>query len=213
MKTMYIEDGPISASKLSEKSGSGTSWIVGGSSFGNLAVDNKVHESIDKIPSTPSSIECIDIAHKMINTLKGARLPASESDTIGKIVVITNGTIVGGSSGRPPSIKMCVNALGLKGNVDGWDLLAESTIDTTKDWSNYITTGFCFEEEDVDDNDDINSNQRKVIATTKIMASELTDHFEYNMSDNIVCAPVLYGGRVKGSSNSFIAVLSMRVWT
>jgi len=108
---------------------------------------------------------------------------------------------------------MCVNALGLKGNVDGWDLLAESTIDTTKNWSNYITTGFCFEEEDVDDNDDINSNQRKVIATTKIMASELTDHFEYNMSENIVCAPVLYGGRVKGSSNSFIAVLSMRVWT
>ena len=154
----------------------------------------------------------------MITTLKGARLPASESDTIGKIVVIldtdTDTTSSGSARAGPPSIELCVKALGLKGTVDKWDLLVESTMDTTKDWSKYRTTGFCYEEEDVDDNDDINnSNQRKVIATTKIMASELTDHFEYNMSANIVCAPVLYGGRVKGSTNTFIAVLSMRVWT
>jgi hypothetical protein len=204
---MYIaEDGPISASKLSEKSGSGTSWLVGGSSFENLANDNVIHESFDKInPSLCSDAEeCIDIAQRMNDSIKGATLPASESDTIGRIVIITCDTSTTGL----PTIETCVNALGLKSNVNGYDLIAESTI-TAKDWSKCIKYGFCFE----DDSDEVDeeSDQSKVIATTKIMASEITDHFEYNMSENIVCAPVLYGGR-KGST-SFIAVLSMRVWT
>jgi hypothetical protein len=212
---MYIaEDGPISASKLSEKSGSGTSWLVGGSSFENLANDNVIHESFDKInPSLCSDAEeCIDIVQKMNDSIKGATLPASESDTIGRIVIITCETTTTGL----PTIETCVDALGLKSNVSGYNLIAESTI-TSKDWSKCAKYGFCFEDDDeVDDGiieeDEESSDQSKIIATTKIMASELTDHFEYNMSGNIVCAPVLYGGRINGST-SFIAVLSMRVWT
>ena len=48
-------------------------------------------------------------------------------------------------------------------------------------------------------------------ATTAIMASDLTNHFELNFSDEIVVAPVLYGGRA--SDGNVVAVLSMRVWT
>ena len=43
------------------------------------------------------------------------------------------------------------------------------------------------------------------------MGAELSDHFELNFSDEIVCAPVLYGGRA--SDENVVAVLSMRVWT
>jgi hypothetical protein len=212
MSKMHIEDGPISASKLSEKSGSGTSWLVGGgSSFENLANENIVHESFDRSSIDPSFLcssnaeECIDIAQRMNDSIKGATLPASESDTIGMVVIITCDTSTTGL----PTIETCVNALGLKSNVNGYNLIAESTI-TAKDWSKCIKYGFCFDD-DIIEEDDEESDQSKIIATTKIMASELTDHFEYSMSENIVCAPVLYGGR-KGPT-SFIAVLSMRVWT
>ena len=93
--------------------------------------------------------------------------------------------------------------------------------------------GFCYDDE-VDDIDEATSDQSKIISATKIMSSELIDHFEYNMSERIVCAPVLFGGRIKiepttkdnddddddnnnkekeTPSSVFVAILSMRVWT
>ena len=209
---MYVECGTsrISAAKLSEESGSGTSWIVGGSSSENLAKDDVIHESLGEVALSSSSCavskECLDVAREMAETLQGATLPASENDTTGRVVVFVDEEASG-----LPSIETCMNALGLKSNVDGRDLRAEMNI-TAMDWSE-CKGGFCREDDYIDDfecEDDLSTDDQKIIATTKLMASELTDHFEYNMTERIVCGPVLYGGR-KGKA--IIAVLSMRVWT
>ena len=64
---------------------------------------------------------------------------------------------------------------------------------------------------DEDDDDEEDENKTRVKATTTIMQAELSSHFELNFSDEIVVAPVLYGGRA-GDGN-VVAVLSMRVWT
>lgn len=56
------------------------------------------------------------------------------------------------------------------------------------------------------------SDVAKAKRVTDIMAADLTYHyFELNFSENIVCAPVLYGGRASGGN--ILCVLSMRVWT
>ena len=66
------------------------------------------------------------------------------------------------------------------------------------------------DDDDADDSTRDSDNDRKILAATGLMDSELTDHFEFNMSDEIVCAPVLYGGR---SGSNIVAVLSMCVLT
>ena len=247
---MYINTGPILASKLSEISGSGLSWMIGGSSSENLATDQIMHGAISSTSSSvpilgdttrigdnsSTSTRSIDTAQRLIGALDGATLPAGESDTVGRIVIICcdhdhdNDT----SSSGPPSINTCMKALGLKMIVDGIKLREESTM-TKKDWSSltHQKYGFCYDDE-VDDIDDATSDQSKIISATKIMSSELIDHFEYNMSEQIVCAPVLFGGRIKiepttdddddddddnnnkekeTTSSVFVAILSMRVWT
>ena len=72
---------------------------------------------------------------------------------------------------------------------------------------------FCYtEDEDEEEGEEPPSaDLLKVRATTAIMAEELGDHFELNFSDEIVVAPVLYGGRA--ADGNVVAVLSMRVWT
>lgn len=245
---MYINTGPILASKLSEISGSGLSWMIGGSSSENLATDQIMHGAI---PSTSSSVpilgtttrisdnsststRSIDTAQRLIGALDGATVPAGESDTVGRIVIICCDHDHDTSSSGPPSVNTCMKALGLKMTVDRIKLREESTM-TKKDWSSltHQKYGFCYDDE-VDDIDDATSDQSKIISATKIMSSELIDHFEYNMSEQIVCAPVLYGGRIKiepttadnddddddnnnkkqeTPSSVFVAILSMRVWT
>eukprot|EP00536_Pseudo-nitzschia_multiseries_P013606 jgi/Psemu1/310100/fgenesh1_kg.593_\ len=139
-------------------------------------------------------------------------LPASETDTTGRIVLFVDET-AGETTGTIPSVETCANALGLKATTaDGCcDLRAESAV-FAKDWSKPPCVTFCYDETYLEDEDEefIGDDYRKILAVTNIMLSELTDHFEFNMSDEVVCAPVLYGGR-KG--NVIIAVLSMRVWT
>uniref|UniRef100_A0A7S4ALK0 Uncharacterized protein n=1 Tax=Pseudo-nitzschia australis TaxID=44445 RepID=A0A7S4ALK0_9STRA len=208
----FIEgfDRGISAAKLSELSGSGTSWIVGGSSFENLARDDVRLESLGgDSASAIISKECLDIARTMVDTLQGATLPASESDTVGRIVVFAD---EGDETTGIPSVETCATALGLKPTAGGCDLRAESFVDA-KDWSGSCNSAFCYDEdymEQFEHEDDWSADDRKIVATTNAMVAELVDHFEFNMSDRIVCGPVLYGGR---KDNTIIAVLSMRVWT
>uniref|UniRef100_A0A7S0C0T2 Uncharacterized protein n=1 Tax=Proboscia inermis TaxID=420281 RepID=A0A7S0C0T2_9STRA len=115
---MYMEN-PTSASTLSKISGSGTSWILGGSSGINLARADVMHQELDEAPE-----EALMIAERMSLALEGAVLPASESDTVGRVVVVTNT----GTNGLPSKSSL-VEALGLKTEVDGVVLLAEATIE------------------------------------------------------------------------------------
>ena len=75
--------------------------------------------------------------------------------------------------------------------------------------------GFCFSNEEGQPGRDIQMvigfDQRRIQAATSIMAADLRDHFELNFSEEVACAPVMYGGRA--SDGSVVAVLSMRVWT
>lgn len=199
---MYMEN-PMSAAALSEESGSGTSWIVGGAGDENLADAAITHQDLSSAPMAAR-----DVAHRMSQALGGAWLPASESDTQGRVVVITGA----GSSGVPAKENL-LSALGLKRHVDGKDLVHEAQV-TSKDFTGpNATKGFCYLDHDVDDDEDEDEDgdKAKVNATTAIMGSELSSHFELNFSEEIVAAPVLYGGRA--SDGNVVAVLSMRVWT
>lgn len=198
---MYMEN-PVSAAALSEESGSGTSWLVGGEGEENLADGAVMHRDIKDAPPSAGTV-----ARRMSLALASAWLPASESDTRGRVVVITGA----GSTGVPPKHSL-LSALGLKHNVDGKNLMDEAQV-TPKDYVGpKASKGFCFMDYDTDDCEDSeDSDKPKVKATTTIMGAELSDHFELNFSDEIVCAPVLYGGRA--SDGNVVAVLSMRVWT
>jgi len=195
-------ENPMSASALSEESGSGTSWIVGGSGQENLACSTVLHRPIHEAP-----LVAREIAIRMQKSIDGAILPADESDTKGRVVVIT-----GATKGRLPTKDVCLQALGIKtGKVNGRILLNEAVI-FEKDYSELRgREGFCFNDDSDEYKDERNNHEVKIRETTAIMAAELTDHFELNFSENIVCAPVLYGGRA--SDGNLVAVLSMRVWT
>ena len=197
---LYMEN-PISAATLSEESGSGTPWIVGGEGEENLADAAVMHRDLQHAPATARGV-----AQRMSQALAGARLPASESDTQGRVVVIAGA----GSTGTP-SKSALLSALGLKQHVDGKVLLDEAQV-MPKDFSGpNAAKGFCFMDDDDDEDDEEDEDKASVKATTAIMASALTNHFELNFSDEIVVAPVLYGGRA--ADGNVVAVLSMRVWT
>lgn len=198
---LYMEN-PVSAAALSEASGSGTSWIVGGEGEENLADAAVMHKDLQNAP-----VAARGVAQRMSQALAGAWLPASESDTQGRVVVIVGA----GSTGTPPK-SVVLSALGLKNHVDGKVLIDEAQL-MPKNYSGpNAAKGFCFmDDDDEEDGDEEDVNKARVKATTAIMASDLTNHFELNFSDEIVVAPVLYGGRA--SDGNVVAVLSMRVWT
>mmetsp|Transcript_2654 Transcript_2654/g.6342 ORF Transcript_2654/g.6342 Transcript_2654/m.6342 type:complete len:214 (-) Transcript_2654:147-788(-) len=211
---LYVEGfgDRIKADKLSEVSAGWIGWMIGGDNIENLAKESVWHESLENVRA--SSGHCIGeesfaFAMNLAETLGHATLPASESDTTGRIIVFSDDE----SNTGLPSVKACVDALGLKRTIGGIDLVAESSV-TPKDWSSYSSYGFCYEEEDEieEDEGEDGNDYRTIFAVTRLMTSELTDHFEYNVSEEIVCAPVLYGGR-HNNSNAIVAVLSMRVWT
>ncbi len=43
------------------------------------------------------------------------------------------------------------------------------------------------------------------------MGESLEKHFEFNFTETLVTAPVIYGGYAK--DKSIVGILSMRVWT
>ena len=189
----------MSAARLSEESGSGTSWLVGGAGEENLASGKVEHQDLAEAPPVARQV-----AGRMSRALGKAWLPASESDTIGRVVVITGAGLAG-----QPTTAALLQALGLKAEVDGRVLLTEANV-TPKNFSQ-TSAGFCYIGQEDDEYDREDPNRSKVLATTAIMCVELSEHFELNFSDEIVCAPVLYGGRA--ADGNVVAVLSMRVWT
>lgn len=200
----------ISAATLSIESGSGTSWIVGGSGQSNLAEETIMHKELSEAPEIAK-----ESATRLIKSLQNAILPASESDTVGRVVIIEyiNKIEKIDSSNNIVTKEACFEALGLKKNdVDGISLIDEANVKERNFNSLKGRKGFCYYEDDSDEEEDEdNDDKKKVRMTTEIMAKELTHHFEFNFSERIVCAPVLYGGRA--SDGNIVAILSMRVWT
>ena len=81
---------------------------------------------------------------------------------------------------------------------------------TTKNWEELSSVGFCYDvdccEEEFEGDD-----HSKIVQATNILNNNLTNHFELNFSEEIVCAPVVYGGVCE--DGWIVGILSMRVWT
>jgi hypothetical protein len=219
---------PMNAAHLSEMSSGGLGgWMIGRESDENIANSAVIHCDIAQLPSGKHSRE---IAQSIHDLLPGVTLPASESDTTGYVVVIAGVECTNNNNNDHdnniilPNKADLLKALGIKDMVDGITLLNETTL-IAKDYAQYLTHGFCYSptdynEYDNDDDDNNNNNnsnsnsninRQRIKDITAIMANELTDQFEFNFTDTIVVAPVLYGGcAVDGN---IVAILSMRVWT
>lgn len=209
----------IRATEVSEASGP---WEAGRWENIRLVGDEVWYEPLEDALVCSEDAALADIsgeafvfAESLAEALDHATLPAGESDTTGRVVVFSDDETNAG--GGIPTVEACVSALGLTGTIvetDGTstNILEESTVEA-RNWESMLDRGFCHEDEDDDLEDYIDDGDwRKILAATARMAEGLTDHFEFNMSDAVVCAPVLYGGR-HNNSNTIVAVLSMRVWT
>ena len=197
---------PLSAAELSRQSGSGTSWMIGGSSSENLCIEGHDHRSLDEAPPGPA----LDIARRIDAALDGAILPASESDTLGRVVLVE----CDGSSFDEdlPSKRTLLDALGMKRTVsDRINLHDEATLETVNLENRDVWLGFEDDQITQEQPEEDDSDVVKAKRVTDIMVADLTGHFELNFSENIVCAPVLYGGMASGGN--IVCVLSMRVWT
>jgi hypothetical protein len=190
---------PTTVAELSTVSGNGTSWIIGGSSDENLALDSVTHNDMAGAPEAARQV-----AERLCDALGDAVLPAGESDSTGRAVAIAGA----GNAGRPVEADL-LEALGLKARVDHVVLSDEARVLDR----NYMQAemGFCFSNDAGQLDRDGGVDQRRIQAATSIMAADLHDHFELNFSEEVACAPVMYGGRA--CDGNVVAVLSMRVWT
>lgn len=71
---------PVSAAELSDVSGNGTPWMLGGSSDENIAEGNVMHGDIAAAPQTARVV-----AERIAAALGNATLPAGDSDTTGRV--------------------------------------------------------------------------------------------------------------------------------
>jgi hypothetical protein len=71
---------PVSAAELSDVSGNGTPWMLGGSSDENIAEGNVMHGDIAAASQTARAV-----AERIAAALGHATLPAGESDTTGRV--------------------------------------------------------------------------------------------------------------------------------
>ncbi|EOD20151.1 hypothetical protein EMIHUDRAFT_242382 [Emiliania huxleyi CCMP1516] len=138
--------GPMSAAALSEISGSGSSWMLGGASDENIADASVTHSDLAAAPDAARGV-----AERMSEALDGATLPASESDTVGRVVVVTGA----GSAGQPDKEGLLA-ALGLKRAVDDKVLLDEARL-VAKDYSTIMAS-------DLSDHFELNFSDALVVA-------------------------------------------------
>mmetsp|Transcript_85822 Transcript_85822/g.199502 ORF Transcript_85822/g.199502 Transcript_85822/m.199502 type:complete len:427 (+) Transcript_85822:38-1318(+) len=158
---------------------------------------------LDQAPKAPGAI-----AKRIAGILGDACLPAGESDGPGVVIVIANPE---DDLGTAFMEGLCM----AKEAEDGEVVLADIFEKNDRDWSDYVDTGFCFSLDDDDDDEDEEDEgeedrKARIKAVTKIMAEELTDHFELNFDDSLCVGPKLYGGYKDGD---IVGVLSYRVWT
>jgi len=83
------------------------------------------------------------------------------------------------------------------------DVWGEATV-KPRNWSQEVIGGYSRSDADRDDHDEA------VVAVTDVMAKRLSDHFEFNLSNQITVGPAIFGGVFDGS---IVGMLSGRVWT
>ncbi|CAE7945377.1 unnamed protein product [Symbiodinium necroappetens] len=140
---------------------------------------------------------------------------SSEASDGGEIIVI-------GQPGSDPK-KACLKALGIRKMVDD-DSIREHTDPSDPELSGVwsfaklepldvrakLKTGFNGAYEGDEGPGDA-GEKKQILAVTEIMNLKLEKHFVFNFEEEIVTAPIIYGGYA--SDGSIVGVLSSRVWT
>jgi hypothetical protein len=190
---------PCTALELSKRSDS-SGWATGGD------IESICSETVRHFALVSAPADGRDIATQLHKIIDGVELPACESSTNAIVVLIDNP----GSDIK----NACLQALGIKHTISTDEMKYMKVEDlwncatlVDKEWSSQ--TQFCYEK--VEDSAEGDRGD-KIKKATEIMATKLTNHFEFNFNRKIVCAPVIYGGRVVGE-RSLVGVLGMRVWT
>ncbi|CAE8623747.1 unnamed protein product [Polarella glacialis] len=186
---------PCSARELSERRGCGHMWLVGGAGEVHIVADHVQHSGMDSAPQAGK--EVATAMATVAPDLENIIVLHSESEESGEILVIS-------SPGQDPK-QACISALAL---LDRDPEMGESSPNihehatlVSKDWNEHLERGFsCMDEA-----------EGSLLAITKIMADSLEQHFEFSFDDEVVTAPVIYGGYA--SDGSIVGVLSARVWT
>jgi hypothetical protein len=190
---------PCTALELSKRSDR-MGWATGGD------IESICFETVRHLALASAPADGRDIAIQLHKIVDGVELPASESSTNAIVVLIDNpGSDIKNACLQALGIKHTISTDEMK-NMKVEDLWNCATL-VDKDWSSQ--TQFCYEEvEDAAEGD----KGDKIKKATEIMATKLTNHFEFNFNRKIVCAPVIYGGCVVGE-RSIVGVLGMRVLT
>ena len=227
MPKLYVGDRLFKATELSEISagGRGLKWFwedPENATSGDGSDDND-HIVVDDVTHAPL-VECpggdaLAVARRLATTLEGVWLPSSESDTLARVFCVTSKDIAEINVDSKNQEKndgkfddetesalttVCLSALGVKPEVRRYSTLTKWT-----DRPHGFCYSACLEEDDEEEDPD----RTKVKEATKILmeANVSKNKFELNFTDDLVCAPVLYGGIVGGTA--IVGILSMRVWT
>ena len=192
-------------------------WMCGDECLVDEEEDGK-HADIADAPAAAR-----EVADAMRNAAPDLRdIPiclSSESSDGGEIIVI-------GHPGPDPK-KACLKALGIRKMCED-ETIGEKNMLADPEMIGVWTTAFVEtlnvkgklkngfndddeEEEEQEEEVEEAGNQKQILALTKIMNDKLHKHFLFNFSDEIVTAPVIYGGYA--GDGSIVGVLSSRVWT
>ena len=211
---LYLSD-PCSCTQLAERR---DGWMCGDD---ECLVDEEEDGKHANMADAPTAAR--EVADAMNNAAPDLRdIPiclSSESSDGGEIIVI-------GNPGPDPK-KACLKALGIRKMCEDetigektdsdpeligvWATAFVETLNTTGKLKNGFNDDDPEEEEEKEEDLEEAGNQKQIVALTEIMNEKLQKHFLFNFTDEIVTAPVIYGGYA--SDGSIVGVLSSRVWT
>ncbi|CAE7836719.1 ligA [Symbiodinium sp. CCMP2592] len=184
---------PMSATELAEKQGG---WFAG---------DNEAfcEEGVQHLHMKTAPAEAKSIAQDLQKAVKGAYMPAGESDCAPMVIVISN-------AGEFTASDAILKALAVLEDVDG-EMLHTKVMFADCDFGEMDNFCNTYGDEDEEEEEE-DEHTKKLKKATKIMAKSLTDCFHLNFEDGIICAPQVWGGWTEDQKH-IVGILGMRVWT
>ena len=162
------------------------------------------HRSIAEAPGVAAQEVALAMLHSAPCLERFPIVGSSESEYGGEVIIVAN-------PGEDPRTA-CLQALLFSAKI----LQEEGTGATleVKNWSQHLKCGFYTNGRggnDPNNNEEDTSDHAEMLTLTKIMAERLNHHFEFGFDDDVVVAPMIYGGY--SSDGSIVGVLTSRVWT
>jgi hypothetical protein len=182
---------PCSALQLG--GGRRENWVVGGFAMTNLCCDGVQHQPMSEAPLVARKI-AKSIASDCFDLDTATVCSGDSSNMGGEIIVI--------SHPGPDPTKACLQALAIQDKVSDMEDEDIESIHAQATLKYASQRKYAHERTCVD---------QMVKCTIEDEEHALQRIFEFNFTDRIACAPVVYGGYA--SDGSIVGVLSSRVWT